>query len=195
VNRVARLGGVVVGVVAVVLAAVVVPALLARDASGPPLGAVLDGPDRRELDAVPVRRGAAPLPADPAVDLRDPRAVARAYLVASRATTADDRGRTHLRAAAYAEPGSPPAAVGVVVLDPPPPGQLRTATVSAIDLIATDEADERRGYRATVAVSTGPTPPIASGTTVLAAYLVLARQPNGRWLVAADSPALPDGND
>jgi hypothetical protein len=191
VNRPIRLAAVVVGVVAVVLAAaVVVPAVLGRDASGPPLGAVLDGPDRRELDAVPVRRGAAPLPADPKVDLTDPQAVVRAYLAVSRATSADDRGRTHLRAAAYAEPGSPPAAVGVVVLDPPPPGQVGTAAVTALDLVAGDEADQRRGYRATVATSVGST-----ATTVSTAYVVLARQPDGRWLVAADSPVLPDGDD
>ena len=194
INRAIRLAAVVVGVVAVALAVAVVPAVLGRDASGPPLGAVLDGPDRRALDAVPVRRGAAPVPADPAVDLTDPQAVVRAYLVAARATTADDRDHTHLRAAAYAERGSPPATVGAIVLDPPPPGQVRTATVTALDLVAADEADRRRGYRATVTTETGPAAATRSATTVTVAYVVLARQPDGRWLVAADSPVLP-GDD
>jgi hypothetical protein len=190
-----RLAAVIVGVLVVVLAAAAVPAVLEGDPSGPPLGAVLDETDRRALDAVPVRRGAAPVPADPAVDLTNPQAVLRAYLGAARAASADDRDRTHLRAAAYAEPGSPPAAVGVLVLDPPPPGEARTAAVTALELVATDEADERRGYRATVTTSTGPTATTVSATTVSAAYVVLAGQADGRWLVAADSPALPDGDD
>ena len=185
-----RLAAVVVGVVVVVLVAAAVPAVLDGDPSGPPLGAVLDGTDRRELDAAPVRRGTAPTPVDPAVDLTDPQAVLRAYLGAARATSADDRGRTHLRAAAYAEPGSTPAAVGVLVLDPPPPGEVRTAAVTGLELVATDEADERRGYRATVTTSSGPGPGIVS-----TAYVVLAQQADGRWLVAADSAVLPDGDD
>lgn len=189
-NRPLRLAAVVLGVVAVVLAAAVVPAVLGRDTPGPPLGAVLDGPDRRELDAEPVRRGAAPGTADPAVDLTDPEAVVRAYLVAARATTADDRGRTHLRAAAYAVPGSPPAAVGVVVLDPPASGQARTAAVTRLDLVAAHSEDRRRGYRATVATTTGP-----AAADVSTDYVVLARQPDGRWLVAADAPVPPDGDD
>jgi hypothetical protein len=190
-----RLAAVIVGVLVVVFAAAAVPAVLEGDPSGQPLGAMIDETDRRALDAVPVRRGAAPVPADPAVDLTNPQAVLRAYLGAARAASADDRGRTHLRAAAYAEPGSPPAAVGVLVLDPPPPGEARTAAVTALELVATDEADERRGYRATVTTSTGPTATTVSATTVSAAYVVLARQADGRWLVAADSPALPDGDD
>ena len=97
--------------------------------------------DRRALDAVPMRRGAGPPPADPAVDFTDPQAVARTYLAAARSATPDDRDRTRLRAAAYAAPRSPTAAVGVVVLDPPPPGQVRTAAVTALDLVAAAEDD------------------------------------------------------
>ncbi len=48
------------------------------DEPGPPLGAVLDGSDRHALDAAPLRRGPDPPAADPAVDLSDPAAVARA---------------------------------------------------------------------------------------------------------------------
>jgi hypothetical protein len=177
----------------VVLAAVVAPALFGRRTAepGPPLGAVLDAPDRRELDATPVRRGDDAAPVDPAVDLTDPPAVARAYLAAARSTSVDDRGRTHLRAAAYAEPRSPPAAVGVVVLEPPQPGQVRTAAVTALELVATDEADRRRGYHATVTSTTGP-PRGPAVTDVSTAYVVLARQPDGRWLVAADTTDTDD---
>jgi hypothetical protein len=189
----------VLAAVAVALAlALLVGALQAPDRDvaepGPPLGAVLDDADRRALAAVPVRRGAASVRADPGVDLHDPVAVARAYLAAVRAGDADDRGRTRLNGAGYAEPGSPPAAVGVVVLDAPPPGQVRTAAVTALDLVAADEADLHRGYRAVVTTATGP----VGGAGVTAAstsYLVLARQPDGRWLVAADTPDVPEVDD
>ena len=91
------------------------------DEPGPPLGAVLDGSDRHALDAAPLRRGPDPPPVDPAVDLTDPAAVARAYLAAARSATPADHGHTRRDAVPYAAAGSP-AAVGVVVLDPPPPG-------------------------------------------------------------------------
>jgi hypothetical protein len=166
----------------------------ARD-PGPPLGAVLSGPDRVVLDAVPVRRGGEPVPADPAVDLTDPEAVARAYLTAARSARADDGGRTQLRAAGYAAPGSPPAVVGVVVLDAPPPGQVRTASVTALDLVASDELDRRRGYLAALTTATG-SPEGPAVRAVLRAYVVLARQPDGRWLVTSDTASdLPEGDD
>jgi hypothetical protein len=178
---------------AVVLVAALTPLVVVQltDRDGPPLGAVLDDADRRVLDAAPVRRGAGAVPADPSVDLTDPVAVAHAYLVAARAAGADDGGHTHLRAARYAAPGSPPAAVGVVVLDAPAPGQVRTADVTVLELVAADEADLRRGYRATVTTATGP-PGRPAPSVVSTAYVVLARQPDGRWLVAADTPDLPE---
>ena len=179
---------------AVVVLAVVGAFLLSRGPEpGPPLGAVLDGLDRRALGAVPMRRGAGPPPADPAVDFTDPMVVARTYLAAARSATPDDRDRTRLRAAPYAAPGSPTAAVGVVVLDPPPPGQVRTAAVTALDLVAAAEDDGRRGYRATVAAATGP-PGGPATTSVTTAHVVLARQPDGRWLVVADARELGEGD-
>jgi hypothetical protein len=184
----------VAAVVVILAVGFAVPLLVHADPDGPPLGAVLDGPDRQLLDAVPVRRGPPAPPADPAVDLADPEAVARAYLVAARAAAPDDTGRTHLQAASYAAPGSPPAAVGVLVLDPPPPGQVRTAAVSALDLVAVDDGDRRRGYRAAVATATGP-PGAAAVPAVATTYVVLARQPDGRWLVTTDTPELPEGDD
>jgi hypothetical protein len=181
-------------VLAVVVLAIIGAFLMSRDPQpGPPLGAVLDGSDRRALAAVPMRRGAGPPPADPAVDFTDPQVVARTYLAAARSAEPDDRDRTRLRATAYAAPHSPTAAVGVVVLDPPPTGQVRTASVTALELVAATEDDGRRGYRATVAMATGP-PDGPASTSVTTAYVVLARQPDGRWLVVAEARELGEGD-
>jgi hypothetical protein len=178
--------------------AVLALVLLARGASAqlppsgdPPPGAALGADDRRALDARPVGRGAPAPAADPAVDLRDPDAVARAYLAAAYSVRPEDAGHTHLRAAGYAAPGTPPATVGVLVLDPPPAGTTRTAAVTALDQLAADDADDRRGYRAELTTATGP-PGGPSTTDRLVRQVVLARQRDGRWLVAAESTASPD---
>ncbi len=159
----------------------------------PPGGgpAVLDADDRAALEHAPVRRGSDAPTADPGVTLTDPEAVVRAYLAAARSVTAADAGATHLRAAPYAVPGSPPATVGVLVLDAPRPGEVRTASVRALDLVAADRGDRRRGYRADVETRTGPPggPVVTAATT---ASVVVARQPDGRWLVAVDGPENPD---
>ena len=60
--------------------------------------------------------------------------------------------------------------------------------------VAAAEDDRRRGYRATVTTSTGP-PDGAATTAITSAYVVLARQPDGRWLVVADSPDLLEVDD
>jgi hypothetical protein len=156
-----------------------------------PMGSTLSAQDRRVLDAPAVVRGLDAPPADPAVDLGDPEAVARAYLVAARTLTSHDAGRTHLRAAAYAVPGSPPGTVGVLVLDPPAPGEVRQAAVGGLELVAADPGDRRRAYLATVTTSTG-TPGEPVRTAVRTEHVVLAFQPDGRWLVAADSAENPD---
>jgi hypothetical protein len=156
----------------------------------PPLG-TLSEDDRVALDAPPVQRGAPAAPADPGVELTDPEAVARAYLAAAHSVTPADTGRTHRRAAGYAAPDTAPGAVGEVVLDPPPPGALRTAAVTALELMAVDHDDVRRGYRAEVGTATGP-PGGEVVVELVTRYVVLARQADGRWLVAADSPATPD---
>jgi hypothetical protein len=170
----------------------------------PPPGAVLSADDRAALDAEPVDPGSPPPPIDPDVDPADPAAVARAYLAAAHSTRPDDAGRTNRRAAAYAAPGSPPAEVGVLVLDPPPAGAERTASVTALDLVAiahgeeaahehgADEGPEvRRGYRAEIETATA-----AAGDPIrhehLVRHVVLARQPDDTWLVTAESTASPD---
>jgi hypothetical protein len=83
------------------------------------------------------------------------------------------------------------------VLDPPPTGQVRTASVTALDLVAEDDEGLRRGYRATVTTATGPpgAAPPQGVRAVGTAYVVLARQPDGRWLVTTDTPDVPEGDD
>lgn len=186
----ATVAAVAVAVVALVLVGRVT-AEVPPPSDDPPLGAALSEGDRIALDAAPVLRGQAPAPVDPTVDLTDPQAVARTYLAAAHSITSDDAGHTHLRAAGYAVPGSPPATVGVVVLDPPPAGSVRTATVTALDLVAADQNNQRRGYRAEVGTATGP-PGETVAIDLIARYVVLARQPDGQWLVALDSPPTPD---
>ena len=113
-------------------------------------------------------------------------------LIAAGSVVAADTGRTHLRAAAYAAPGSPPATVGTVVLNPPTAGQTRTAVVTAIELVAVNRSNLRRGYLAWIRTATG-SPGALAVVDDATAYVVLARQPDGRWLVVADTSELPDG--
>jgi hypothetical protein len=175
----------------VVLVVACLAALLRPDEPG---GAVLSDDDRRALAAAPALRGADAAPVDPAVDLTDPEAVARAYLVAARSLVPGDAGHTQRRATGYARPGSP-AAVGVVVLDPPPPGARRTAVVTALELAGASA--ERRGYRAALRTETArPGGPVAAARQQ--ALVVLARSPDGRWRVVAETtgdPDLPAGED
>lgn len=157
-------------------------------------GGVLSADDRRALAAAPALRGADPAPPDPAIDFTDPAAVARAYLVAAHSFRPGDAGHTQRRAAAYAQPGSP-AAVGVVVLDPPPSGDSRAAAVTGLEPAGAN--GDRRGYRAALRTETGrPGGPVAVDRRQ--ALVVLARGPDGRWRVVAETtgdPDLPLGED
>ncbi|MGE3286228.1 MAG: hypothetical protein AB7J32_09005 [Pseudonocardia sp.] len=165
--------------------------LLGRSADAAPMGSTLTAEDRLALAAPAVVRGAPAPPVNPSVDPGDPEAVARAYLAAALSLTAEDTGRTHLRAAGYAEPGSPPATVGVLVVDPPPPGEVRRAAVRDLELVASAPDDRRRAYLATVETVTGP-PGGPGRNALLIGHLVLAFQPDGRWLVASDTALNPD---
>lgn len=191
---------VVAVVVAVVLATVVVIVVAvatlghARDPDDVPLGGVLSDRDRADLDATPVQRGADPPPADPTVDRTDPPAVARAYLATAYSLGPSDGGATQRRGSPYAEPGSAAEAVGVVVLDPPPPGALRTATVTGLELVAVSGTGDRRGYRAELGMATGP-PGAPVAVTFVQVDIALARESDGRWLVTSDSTDLPTGED
>jgi hypothetical protein len=181
--RAARVVLAVLAVTTVVLAVVGAAGALHRPGD-PATGGVFTDGERRALGAAPALRGAEPAPPDPRVDLADPEAVARAYLTAAHAVLPGDAGHTQLRAAAYAEPGSPAAAVGVVVLDPPQPDAYRTAQVGGLEPVGAD--GNRRGYRAQLTTTSGP-PAGPRAVTHARALVVLARQPDGRWLVVAET--------
>lgn len=184
--------GPVLSACAAVAVAVLVVALVgAAGVRQPPSGGVLDDEDRRAVAALPVERGVEAPPVDPTVDPVDPEAVARAYLAAAFSVSSTDAGRTQMRAAGYAVPGSPASSVGVIVVDPPPAGSIRTASVTALELVAVDRGNTRRGYRAEIGTATGlPGEPVT--VDVVGAFVVLARQADGRWLVAADPATTPD---
>lgn len=165
----------------VVLAAGIAVAVVGNLARTPD-GIALDADDRAELTGPPVLRGADGPPADPSVDRLDPEAVLRAYVAAAYSVRPEDAGHTNRRAVAYTLPGSPPATVGVLVLDPG--GTHREAAVQALELVAVDPGDTRRAYLAAIRTTDGP--------DLLTAHVVLAHQQDGRWLVAADTPENPD---
>src|SRR5262245_47249512 len=105
-------------------------------------GGTLSAADRAALDAAPVGRGAEAV-ADPAVDLSDPVAVASAYVVAGYSLRDADAGHTNRRATPYAAPATPPATVGVLVVNPPPAGQRVAVSVTEVTLLGADETDQR----------------------------------------------------
>ncbi|WP_037080950.1 hypothetical protein [Pseudonocardia spinosispora] len=156
-----------------------------------PGGAMFSPAERDMLNAAPVGPGAAPAPPDASVDFTDPRAVARAYVVAGYSVRGSDAGRTNRRGTPYAAPGSPPNEVGVLPLTTPPTGRRSTATVTSVDQVAGEPTDTRRGYRVgyrSAEVTDGAAEPEDRRfTSVHNRYLVLERQFDGRWLVTVDS--------
>ena len=169
----------------VVLVVAGLAALLRPDEPG---GAVLSDDDRRALAAAPALRGADAAPVDPAVDLTDPEAVARAYLVAAHSLVPGDAGHTQRRATGYARPGSP-AAVGVVVLDPRRPAP--TARPSS-------PGWSSRGPTATAAATArrcAPRPPgpaARSRSPDSRPSSSWPGGPDGRWRVVAETAGDPD---
>ena len=118
-----------------------------------PSPSVLSSEDRAVLGGPDVDRGDPP----PAVAYAVPdgaEAVTRAYLVAAYTAGPSDTGRTRLDAARYAEPGSPPAVVGVTVVDPPPAGARRVAAVEELSAAAADPDGTRQALLATVRTTT-----------------------------------------
>ncbi|MBO0874503.1 MAG: hypothetical protein J2P19_14020 [Pseudonocardia sp.] len=150
-----------------------------------PTGSVLSPADRDALAAVPVDPGAAPGRPDPSVDFADPVAVARAYVVAGYSLAGSDAGHTNRAATPYAAPNTPPGTVGVLVLTPPPPGHRAVAAVTDVTQVGGEPTDTRRGYLVGYRVTSDGAE--ASPGQRRTRYLMLARQFDGRWLVADDT--------
>jgi hypothetical protein len=155
-------------------------------------GGTLSSADRQALDAAPVERGADAADPSPSVDLRDPSAVASAYVAAAYSLRDTDAGHTNRRAVPYAAPATPPSSVGTLVVTAPPPGAHSTATVTDVAQVSGEETDTRRGY--VVRYRQDLDPPGATAPVTGSRYLLLVRQMDGRWLVAGDRPDdQPDG--
>jgi hypothetical protein len=146
--------------------------------------------DRDALGAAAVSPGAVPAGPDPSVDFTDPRSVASAYVVAAYSLRDSDAGTTNRRATPYAAPSTPPNTVGVLVLTPPPAGHTSAATVTDVTQVSGEPTDTRRGYLVGYRNSERPAPAGVTATPTAARttrYLLLARQFDGRWLVAGDT--------
>ena len=136
-----------------------------------------------------------PRPSDPAVDLTDPEAVARAYLVAAHSLVPGDAGHTQRRAAGVRPAGQPGGRRRRRARSAAPAPTAR-AVVTGLEPAGAD--GERRGYRAALRTATArPGGPVAAARQQ--ALVVLARSPDGRWRVVAettgDHPDLPAGED
>ena len=143
-------------------------------------GGTFSPADRQTLGAAPVERGADAGGPDPAVDLTDPAAVARAYVTAAYGLWDTDAGHTNRRGVPYAAPGTPPATVGVLVIAAPPAGRHAGVTVTGVEQVSGEPTGTRRGYLVGYRTDLDPAP----GRR----YLLMVRQIDGDWLVAGDSP-------
>lgn len=123
------------------------------------------------------------------IDFSRPTEVARAYLAAAYTVRAADRGRTNRRVLAYLAPTNPDYPRGIVVPDAPGPGQITKPVVNRVDVVRRNEDGSVIVYRAHWTVSME-----AERAQQRSAYLVLARQVDGRWLIAQDTPRLQPGD-
>lgn len=123
----------------------------------------------------------------PGLDFGQPDQVARAYLVAAHSLRDTDRDRTNRRVLPYLSPDNPANPRGLVVVDAPPPGQTVTAQVDDLRLVRADEAGTAIAYQATLSLRSGT-------ATYRTTYVVLTRQPDGRWLVRQETASLQPGD-
>lgn len=157
--------------------------------------------ERDVLATAPVSPGDVPAGPDPSVDLADPRAVAAAYVAAGYSVRGTDAGRTNRRATPYAAPNTPPRTIGVLVLAPPPPGHTTSAWVTDVTQVSGEPTDSHRGYlvgyrtagRPDQADAASDCSPPARCAARMTRSLLLARQFDGRWLVAGDTAAAQVG--
>jgi hypothetical protein len=181
----------IVGVVIAVLAGgiwlMVVGPGHAGSAWTPPEENTLSPADRDALGPAAVDPGAAAPAPDPAVDLTDPIAVAKAYVIAAYSVRDTDAGHTNRRATPYAAPSTPPNTVGVLVLTPPAGGHTTSVAVTDVAQVSGEPTDTRRGYIVGFRTTDRSASATTSGSERQIRYLVLALQFDGHWLVAGDT--------
>ncbi|MFL6072686.1 MAG: hypothetical protein ACJ73S_04735 [Mycobacteriales bacterium] len=137
--------------------------------------------------------GAAPPGPDPSVNLADPVAVGRAYLVAAHTVHDSDAGSTNRRAQPYMDQANPSYGIGLPVLTPPPAGQTTTITVDTITPLSS--APGRATYTTTWRLATGPTGHPGRPGAETTSYLSLAQQPDMTWRVLAETSTLQPADD
>ncbi|MEU0514517.1 MULTISPECIES: hypothetical protein [Amycolatopsis] len=147
------------------------------------------GPDaRRAASGAPQLPGESRAAIPPGLDFARPEEVARAYLVAAHSLTDTDRDRTNRRVLPYLAPTNPANPRGLVVVTAPPAGQATTAVVDRLEAAFSDETGQTVAYQATWSAITG------DARNTQTSYVVLQRQPDGRWLVTQESARLHPGD-
>jgi hypothetical protein len=128
----------------------------------------------------------------PVAPITDPEQAAIAYLVAAETVSSDDAGRRHRRAEPYVAEENPSSASGVLVTDAPPAGSSRTIEVVSVSEWARNDA--RIAYEITYQPYLSPSIPASDDRTAegpaRVTYVVVAREPEGHWLVTLHSPEL-----
>ena len=146
------------------------------------------GPDARRTASGPPQLPGEPGAAiPPGLDFARPEVVARAYVVAAHSLTDADRDRTNRRVLPYLAPTNPANPRGLVVVAPPA-GQTTTAVVDRLEVAFADEPGQTIAYQATWSATTG------EARHPQTSYVVLQRQPDGRWLVTQETARLHPGD-
>lgn len=137
--------------------------------------------------------GVAPAGPDPSVNLADPVAVGRAYLVAAHTVHGSDAGFTNRRAQPYMDQSNPAYGIGLPVLSPPPAGQTTTITVDTVTALSSGTG--RATYTTTWRLATGPTGHPGAPGPETTSYLTLAQQADKTWRVLAETSTLQPADD
>lgn len=149
---------------------------------------------RRAVPAPPELPGESAPAASPGLDFTRPEDVAHAYLIAAHSLRDTDRNTTNRRVLPYLAPTNPDNPRGLVVTDAPPAGQETTAAIDQLRVATADQAGQMIAYEATWSVSTGTVGQPAAAPQRHTSFVVLQRQPDGRWLVTRESVDLQPGD-
>lgn len=149
------------------------------------------GPDARAgVSVSPELPGRADIEIPPGLDFGQPDEVARAYLEAAHSLRDVDTGRTNRRVMPYLSPDNPANPRGLVVVDAPAAGRT-TAQVVDLRRVQADRSGRMVAYQARWSVLAGPSESSVEHRT---SFVVLIRQPDGRWLVRQEATSLHPGD-